>query len=363
MCARYSAVREKSASVIVRVDDLALDPNSITVYAGEQGITLTCKEFAILEYLMTSAGKVVSQEELLEHVWNEDANLFTQTIKVHINNLRKKLKEAGREELYSDYQRQGLRGGGLMKIPSFMKTIRFRITLWYVSFFIILVFALVLVLNVKMVQTIVVTSPSGSQTISQLPLSGDNGVTSTLRNYSIIGVAIVIVVGAIGGYFLSGTMLKPIDKVTSVARRSSYSNLKERLSYTGPDDEIKRLADTFDDMLNRLDDAVESQKQFVQDASHELRTPIATALTNIEVLEMNSEATIADYNELTRVLKLSLDRMNNISNSLQLLSEDGHPTAQVGESKYQGSYLRSGKRGRNRSEKAGDYSQLETFCR
>jgi signal transduction histidine kinase len=174
-----------------------------------------------------------------------------------------------------------------------------------------------------MVQTITVLSPSGGQTVSKVPLSGVNGVTSTLRNYSIIGAAIIIVVGAIGGYFLSGRMLKPIDKVTSVARRSSYSNLEERLNYNGPDDEIKRLADTFDDMLNRLDDAVESQKQFVQDASHELRTPIATALTNIEVLEMNSEATIADYNELTRVLKLSLDRMNNISNSLQLLSDGG----------------------------------------
>jgi signal transduction histidine kinase len=180
-----------------------------------------------------------------------------------------------------------------------------------------------------MVQTITLPSPSGDQIISQVPLNGDNSVTSTLRNYSIIGVAIVIVVGAIGGYFLSWTMLKPIDKVTSMARKSSYANLKERLNHTGPDDEIKRLADTFDDMLNRLDDAIESQKQFVQDASHELRTPIATALTNIEVVEMNSEATIADYNELTRVLKLSLDRMNNISNSLQLLSEDAHAEAKL----------------------------------
>ena len=216
-----------------------------------------------------------------------------------------------------------------MKIPSFMKTIRFRITLWYVLFFIILVFAFILVINVKMVQTITMLSPSGGKTISQVPLSGANGVTFTLRNYSIIGAAIIFVVGAIGGYFLSGRMLKPIDKVTSVARRSSYSNLKERLSYGGPNDEIKRLADTFDNMLNRLDDAVESQKQFVQDASHELRTPIATALTNIEVLEMNSDATIADYNELTRVLKLSLDRMNNISNSLQLLSENGNPAGRL----------------------------------
>jgi DNA-binding response OmpR family regulator len=84
--------------VILRVDDLILDPNSITVYIGDRRIPLTVKEFAILEYLMTNAGKVVSQEELLEHVWDENANLFTQTIKVHINNLRKKLKETGRED-------------------------------------------------------------------------------------------------------------------------------------------------------------------------------------------------------------------------------------------------------------------------
>ena len=84
--------------VILRVDGLVLDPNPMTVTIRDQRIPLTTKEFAILEYLMTNAGKVVSQEELLEHVWDENANLFTQTIKVHINNLRKKLKEAGRED-------------------------------------------------------------------------------------------------------------------------------------------------------------------------------------------------------------------------------------------------------------------------
>ncbi|MGE5223299.1 MAG: ATP-binding protein [Omnitrophica WOR_2 bacterium] len=137
-----------------------------------------------------------------------------------------------------------------------------------------------------------------------------------------MGAVIALVVGSVGIYFLSGTILKPIDRVTALARRSSYSNLKERLNYTGPNDEVKRLADTFDDMLGRLKKAADSQKQFIQDASHELRTPIATALTNIEVLEMNSEITIEDYQELIDVLKLSLARMNNISNSLQILSED-----------------------------------------
>jgi DNA-binding response OmpR family regulator len=101
LIARVRSILRRSGEVrkvILRVDDLVLDPNAITVYIDHQRVPLTTKEFAILEYLMIHAGTVVSQEELLEHVWDENADLFTQTIKVHIKNLRKKLKEAGREE-------------------------------------------------------------------------------------------------------------------------------------------------------------------------------------------------------------------------------------------------------------------------
>ena len=130
-----------------------------------------------------------------------------------------------------------------------------------------------------------------------------------------------MLLGAVGGYFLSGIMLKPVGLVSSLAERISYKNLRERLDYKGPNDEIKRLADTFDSMLARLDSAAESQKQFIQDASHELRTPIAIALTNIEVLEMNNKATKRDYQKLLDILKPSLERMNDINNNLLLLSE------------------------------------------
>ena len=143
-----------------------------------------------------------------------------------------------------------------------------------------------------------------------------------VRVYSGIGVLAAIIIGAFAIYFLSGLMLRPMDRVSSLASRISYTRLKERLNYRGPNDEIKRLSDTFDNMLSRLENAVESQKQFVQDASHELRTPIATAITNIEVLEMHDKVTVEDYQKLLKILKLSLDRMNNISNNLLLLSED-----------------------------------------
>lgn len=101
LIARVRAILRREGEVrkvILRIDDLVLDPNALNAYVGEQRLVLTAKEFAIMEYLIKNAGRVVSQEELLEHIWNEEANLFTQTIKVHINNLRNKLKVLGREE-------------------------------------------------------------------------------------------------------------------------------------------------------------------------------------------------------------------------------------------------------------------------
>jgi signal transduction histidine kinase len=215
-----------------------------------------------------------------------------------------------------------------MKILKLVKTIRFRLTLWYVTFVVLLLFALILSVNLVMLKYHAVLPPSPSQiptdfqSWSQTLYEEGNNIVSDLRHYSVIGAGIVIIVGAVGGYFLSGKMLRPVAKVTLLAESISYTNLKQRLNYSGPNDEIKHLADTFDKMLARLENAAQSQKQFIQDASHELRTPIATALTNIEVLEMNSQATVEDYQNLSKILKLSLSRMNNISNSLLLLSED-----------------------------------------
>jgi len=94
-------------SIILRNGNLVLDPNTLKAFVGEIEITLTAKEFGILEYLMRNVGRVVSQEELLEHVWNEDANMFTQTIKVHINNIRKKLASAGAKEPISTIKSKG----------------------------------------------------------------------------------------------------------------------------------------------------------------------------------------------------------------------------------------------------------------
>jgi DNA-binding response OmpR family regulator len=110
LLARVRAILRRKGEirrVILRIDDLVLDPNSLNVHVGENSLNLTAKEFAILEYLLKNVGRVISQEELLEHVWNEDANLFTQTIKVHINNLRNKLKSSGKDNLIRTIKSKG----------------------------------------------------------------------------------------------------------------------------------------------------------------------------------------------------------------------------------------------------------------
>jgi DNA-binding response OmpR family regulator len=110
LLARVRAILRRDGehrNVILRCDDLVLDPNSMKLFLDETEIPLTSKEFGIFEYLMSNAGRVISQEELLEHVWNEDANLFTQTIKVHMNNIRKKLDAAGGGDRISTIKGRG----------------------------------------------------------------------------------------------------------------------------------------------------------------------------------------------------------------------------------------------------------------
>ncbi|MDQ3931121.1 MAG: response regulator transcription factor [Chloroflexota bacterium] len=81
-------------SPIIRCGDLTLDPTTAVACLGNRPLELTSKEFGVLEYLMRHHGEVVSQEDLLDHVWDLKTNSFTNTVRVHINSLRRKLAEA-----------------------------------------------------------------------------------------------------------------------------------------------------------------------------------------------------------------------------------------------------------------------------
>ncbi|SNT65772.1 Signal transduction histidine kinase [Asanoa hainanensis] len=98
-----------------------------------------------------------------------------------------------------------------------------------------------------------------------------------------VAVGIVTVVGLWVGWLLAGRTLRPLTQITATARRVADRNLHERIGLSGPRDELRELADTFDDMLARLDAAFDGQRRFVANASHELRTPLAVNRTLLEV--------------------------------------------------------------------------------
>jgi signal transduction histidine kinase len=91
----------------------------------------------------------------------------------------------------------------------------------------------------------------------------------------LISIPVLLIVSALSGYFLAAQALSPIDQITQTAQRISTEDLSARLNLQGNDDEIGRLATTFDNMLSRLEEGFNREHQFTSDASHELRTPLA----------------------------------------------------------------------------------------
>jgi signal transduction histidine kinase len=98
-----------------------------------------------------------------------------------------------------------------------------------------------------------------------------------------IALAIVAVLALLVSWLVAGRMLRPIRTITRAARRISSTSLHERLALDGPQDELKELGDTLDDLFARLEAAFEAQRHFVANASHELRTPLTAERAILQV--------------------------------------------------------------------------------
>jgi signal transduction histidine kinase len=127
--------------------------------------------------------------------------------------------------------------------------------------------------------------------LKELPVGSPARTASDVRasvlsyqwGVTIIAVVVLACVAVLAGWWLAGRVLRPLHHITATARRLSLANLDERIALSGPRDELKELADTFDAMLGRLERAVESQRRFVANASHELRTPLAIQRAAIQI--------------------------------------------------------------------------------
>ena len=136
----------------------------------------------------------------------------------------------------------------------------------------------------------------------------------------VLALGVMTVVSVVAGWLLAGRALRPLRQITGTARRVSGENLGERIALEGPADELKELADTFDEMLARLDRAFESQRHFVANASHELRTPLAIMRTEVDVALADPDASERELREMGEAVRDAIDRSERLLESLLVLA-------------------------------------------
>jgi len=150
-----------------------------------------------------------------------------------------------------------------------------------------------------------------------------------LRVASLIALGLLAIASTALGWLASGRALRPVRSITEAARQASELRLGQRLALTGPDDEFKQLADTFDVMLERLDAAFTSQKRFVANAAHELRTPLTAMRTAIEVTFSKPTRTPGELETMAARVRQSVERAEaTVEALLALATSELGPTTQ-----------------------------------
>jgi signal transduction histidine kinase len=137
---------------------------------------------------------------------------------------------------------------------------------------------------------------AGSEQAHQLGAVAVNVNNSDLHQlllWSLVAMGIMVLASMALGWFLAGRVLRPLQVITTAARELSATNLHQRLALKGPNDELRELGDTFDELLGRLESSFEAQRQFVANASHELRTPLTLERAILEVTLADPEANAA----------------------------------------------------------------------
>ena len=149
-----------------------------------------------------------------------------------------------------------------------------------------------------------------------------DAMLSHLLRYSLITLAVVLILAVLAGWLLAGRMLRPVHRITAAARAASRRNLGARIALTGPRDEMRELADTFDEMLARLQTTFESQERFIANASHELRTPLTVMRASVDVALAKPAPTNAELRRMAQDVRVAVDDAEELIEALLTLARN-----------------------------------------
>ena len=119
--------------------------------------------------------------------------------------------------------------------------------------------------------------------VAVVTVSSRSDMLQLLLWVSAVALLLLAAGGAWAGWFVAGRMLRPLQYVNAAAHRAASGKFDHRIALTGPRDEISELADSFDEMLDEIEQSVDAHRRFAANASHELRTPLATTRTMLDV--------------------------------------------------------------------------------
>jgi two-component system OmpR family sensor kinase len=147
----------------------------------------------------------------------------------------------------------------------------------------------------------------------------DRAKAGVARTFLLAG-AVALLIAVLSGYVIATGAVRPIRRMARTAARVDAGDLSHRIRAQGHQDEVRVLADAFDRMLDRLEDAFARQRRFVSDASHELRTPLTVIRGQLEVLGRQSDVTAADVRRVEGLVRTEIVRMQRLVEDLLLLA-------------------------------------------
>lgn len=235
------------------------------------------------------------------------------------------------------------------------RTVRFRLTILYGGLFLVtgigllaITYALVdhstttalFVSNKNGERVAVRGSPAGSSshspqlktgtpTLEQLQVARQLAAQATAQHardlhqlitQSAIALAVMAVLAIVLGWLMAGRVLRPLRTMATATQQITERNLHERLALSGPNDEVKHLADTIDGLLARLENAFQAQRHFVANASHELRTPLTFDRALLEVALADPDASTEDLRGTLEELLASGEQQERLIEALLTLA-------------------------------------------